>query len=49
MYLKIRELFGFSSIFNSAKIPAFGKDNLQFPGSADFENSLDFRTEGDVR
>ena len=43
------KFFGFSSIFNNAKSPASGKDNVRFPDSPDFENSPDFRTGRDVR
>ena len=35
--------------FRSFKSPASGKENVRFPDSPDFENSLDFQTGRDVR
>ena len=39
----------FISIFKNVKSPVSGKENVRFPDSPDFENSLDFQTGRDVR
>ena len=39
----------FFSVINSAISPLSGKENIQFPDSPDFENSLNFRTGRDVQ
>ena len=46
LFVSDKSLF---SIFKSVKSPAFGKENVRFPDSPEFENLPDFRTGRDVR